>query len=67
MAPNPRKCQAELTDGTRCAELATILGIRYHYTKRPSESGQVEHYLDETHYQLHCPKCGERTHVEAAD
>jgi hypothetical protein len=67
MAPDPRKCEAELADGRRCDELATILGIKYHYTRRPGEAGQVEHHLNETHYHIHCPKCGERTHVEGAD
>ena len=66
MEPEPRKCDADLGDGKRCQEMAMVLGIHYHYGTRPGVATPTVHYLRETHYQIRCPKCGERTQIVKA-
>ena len=64
MASEPRECGAEIVPGQKCPELATVRGTRHVYQKRELPTGRTEHVLMETHYDLVCPKCGNRTHVE---
>jgi hypothetical protein len=64
MTSIPRECGADISPSEKCAEIATVKPIRRVFQKRESNSGQVEHVLTETHYNIDCPKCGSRTLIE---
>jgi hypothetical protein len=63
MATRPRKCGAQLPDGSLCEELARTLSVRFFYGIRPAKDGSLERYLSEAHYHLHCPKCGAQKQI----
>jgi len=64
MPAEPRECGAEIAPGEKCAELAAVQRTRHIYQKREGDGGSTEHVLLETHYDVSCPKCGQRTHVQ---
>jgi hypothetical protein len=64
MIPQTRICNAVLADGTKCQESANVHNISYIYEANENASGVTDKALTEVHYDLQCPKCGRRTHVE---
>jgi hypothetical protein len=59
----PFTCGAELPDGRRCDEAARITDAEYIYREEFIE-GRFQQILDEIHYTLECPKCGEWKRIE---
>jgi hypothetical protein len=67
MQSDPKRCGAQLADGTACQEPAQILGIQYVYDTVMNPEGSRHHNLRETRYKMACPKCGLQQHIEQAD
>lgn len=58
----PTKCGAEFGNGTKCREIANVIDAEFIY-RGEFESGRFEQVLDEIHYTMECPKCGQWTRV----
>src|SRR5438128_300466 len=54
----PIQCGGELGDGRKCEESAKVIGTEFVY-REELEEGRFEQILDEIHYTMECPKCGQ--------
>lgn len=58
-------CGAELGNGRKCEEIATVIDEERVYRKE-LEEGRFEQVLEEEHYTMECPKCGRWQRVATA-
>jgi hypothetical protein len=65
MSSAPIICGANLADGNKCSESATVTRTQYVYDRVPAAGGPSDFTLKEIHYTAFCPKCGERKVIEA--
>jgi hypothetical protein len=65
VTPRPIKCGADLPDGTKCKEFATVMNTQYVYDRQPVAGDHPDYKLKEIHYRAVCPKCGERKVVKS--
>ena len=54
------KCGAVLGDGRKCQEIANVIDTEFIY-REEFEEGKFEQILNEIHYTMECPKCGQWT------
>jgi hypothetical protein len=65
MTATPIKCGADLPDGGKCDQVATVTNARYIYNRKtPASDGRDELVLNEIHYSATCPNCGDRAIIE---
>ena len=64
MMPRPIQCAADLADGTKCDQSATVTKIHYVYDRQPVGGEPDGYNLNEIHYSVVCPNCGQRTLIE---
>jgi hypothetical protein len=65
MTSTPIKCGADLPDGGKCDQFATVTNVRYIYDRKPAPGdGKDELVLNEIRYRATCPNCGERAMIE---
>ena len=65
MAATTVECDARDSQGRPCGAIALVTKVHYKYVPhRTGSSGEVEQVLEETHYDIECPKCGPRRQVQ---
>jgi len=65
MHPATIICDNRVRDSARCGETALVRCISYVYS-READAGSVAAgpVLREAHYQINCPRCGQRKQIE---
>jgi hypothetical protein len=56
----PNQCGGELGGGRQCEGTADVIGTEFTY-REEFEEGKFEQVLDNVHYTMECPKCGQWT------
>jgi phage terminase large subunit GpA-like protein len=68
MQPATIICENRFSDSARCGETALVRGVRYVYARTTgSDVESAQPVLREAHFQIECPRCGERQQVERFD
>jgi hypothetical protein len=61
MQPATITCDSHASQSARCGETALVRAVSYVYARERESAAPV---LREAHYQIDCPRCGQRTQIE---
>jgi hypothetical protein len=66
MQPATIICDNRRADGAPCGQVALVHMVHYVYAiEQQRGKGSSAHVLRETHYEIECPQCGQRTQTVA--